>query len=191
MSFKENYQKFVSFLNEDSWYSFFVSLILIVIVIKFVFFPVLAFVTGTSLPLVVVESCSMYHDSSFNLWWDESRGWYENKEIDKTDFESYSFKNGINKGDIIFVVGDKNIEKGEVIIFIGGTKYPIIHRVVSIDFLSTKGDNNNDQLPGGIEQNIDSNKVLGRAVFRVPYLGWVKLIFFDFFKPIDQRGFCK
>jgi signal peptidase I len=116
---------------------------------------------------------------------------YENKGIGKNEFESYSFKNGINKGDIIFVVGDENIEKGEVIIFIGGTKYPIIHRVVSTDSLSTKGDNNDDQLPGGIEQNINKNKVLGRAVFRVPYLGWVKLIFFDFFKPIDQRGFCK
>ena len=61
MDVKESLKKFWAFLQEDSWQSWVVSLILIIIIIKFVFFPLLSFVTGTTLPLVVVESCSMYH----------------------------------------------------------------------------------------------------------------------------------
>ena len=54
-------KKFWNFLQEDSWPSFFATLVIAFVVIKFVFFPGLSFLTGSSLPLVIVESCSMYH----------------------------------------------------------------------------------------------------------------------------------
>lgn len=190
------------FLKEDSWQSWIVSLILIVIGIKFVLFPGLTLLTGSSLPLVVVESCSMYHSSSFESWWGSNAGWYRDyKNISKEEFESYSFKNGLNKGDIIFTLGPKKIKKGDIIIFTpnegSNSRYPIIHRVVREFPIATKGDNNNDQLRGNNnvaqvdETDIKDSQIISKAVLKIPYLGWAKLIFFEPLKPIDQRGFCK
>ena len=190
-------RRFWSFLKEDTWSSWIVSIILIIILIKFLIFPALSLATGTTLPLVVVESCSMYHPSDFNTWWAMNSNWYLSHNISKSDFESYGFKNGINKGDIIIVTGYSKISKGNVMIFNANSnniQYPIIHRVISLSPLQTKGDNNN--IPGaeqinGIETNINKSQVVGKAILRIPYLGWIKLIFFEPFKPANQRGLCK
>ena len=69
--------KFWAFLKKDTWQSWLVSLILIIIIIKFIFFPGLSFLTSSPLPLVVVESCSMYHESSFDSWWNSNAAYYE------------------------------------------------------------------------------------------------------------------
>ncbi len=188
----EAVKKFWQFLRKDTWQSWLVSLILIVVIIRFIFFPVLGAITGTPLPLVVVESCSMYHGTNFDSWWDQNAAWYESKGITKTDFQSYSMKNGLNKGDIIFVWGKGEVEKGDIIIFLGGLKYPIIHRIVTDNPIGTKGDNgrtNADQL--NLEKNIPENAIIGKAVGKVPFLGWVKLIFFEGKRSPEQRGFCK
>ena len=63
---KESLKKFWEFLKKDSWPSFMVSLILALIIIKFIFFPIMTLLTGTILPLVIVESCSMYHSESLD-----------------------------------------------------------------------------------------------------------------------------
>jgi signal peptidase I len=168
-------------------------LILIIVIIKFIFFPLLSLATGTSLPLVVVESCSMYHESGFDSWWGQNAAYYESKNINESEFSSFSLKNGLNKGDIIIVNGAKNPEIGDIIIFNANSDskalHPIIHRVISENPLGTKGDHNFDQLaPGNNVQNIDERnikqeQVVGKAVFKIPYLGWLKLIFFS-------RGSC-
>ena len=101
----DSLKKFWKFLNEDSWQSWLVSLVLIVVIIKFIFFPALSFITQTPLPLVVVESCSMYHESNFEDWWEKNSGWYESKEIAYEEFKEFPFRSGLNKGDIIFVWG--------------------------------------------------------------------------------------
>ncbi|MEI6849862.1 MAG: hypothetical protein WCK29_02390, partial [archaeon] len=101
MQIKESIKKTWSFLKEDSWQSWIVSIILIIVLIKFILFPTLSLITGTALPLVVVESCSMYHPSNFNDYWDSHGNWYESQGINKTEFSNFPFKNGINKGDII------------------------------------------------------------------------------------------
>ena len=190
MGFIDAIKKIWQFLKEDSWQSWIVSIILIIIVIKFIFFPVLSFTTGTNLPLVVVESCSMYHESDFDSWWQQNSPLYESRGIVKADFEKYPFKEGINKGDIIFVLGKREYKTGDVIIFSAPTKYPIIHRVISLEPLSTKGDHNPGQIEG-IETNIAKDSVIGKAVFRIPGLGWVKLIFFEPLKKPEDRGFCR
>ena len=110
-------QKFWHFLKQDTWLSWFVSLVLIIVFIKFIFFPVLSLITGASLPLVVVESCSMYHESSFDPWWESNAKWYQSQGISKSDFESFPFKNGLNKGDIIFVWCRSSPDLGDIIIF--------------------------------------------------------------------------
>ena len=190
--------RFWNFLKEDTWQSWIVSLILIVIGIKYVLFPLLTLITGSALPLVVVESCSMYHGTDFDSWWNSNEGWYNNyKNITREKFEDFNFKNGLNKGDIILTLSGKNIKKGDIIIFHSNSKYPIIHRIISTSPLQTKGDNNDDQLRGynnqaGVDEtNIQEEQIISRAKIRIPYLGWAKLIFFEPKRPKDQRGLCK
>jgi signal peptidase I len=193
-------KKFWNFLNEDSWASWVVSLILLIIIIKFLVFPGLSLATGSKLPLVVVESCSMYHPESFEDWWFRNSAWYTNRNITKTIFESFPMKNGFTKGDIIIVWGYSDYKKGDIIIFKPTSgpagQNPIIHRIVSTSPIGTKGDHNSAQLQavnngqGLDETNILRENIIGKAVFKIPLLGWVKLIFFEFARPPEQRGFC-
>jgi len=179
------------FLQEDSWPSFVVTLFLALIVIKFIFFPGLSFLTGTSLPLVIVESCSMYHhEDGFEKSFESDI--YGDYGISLMDTANWVFQNGFTKGDVIFVVGADNIEVGDVVIFQGGEKYPIIHRVVDADEpYATKGDNyktNYRQLSG--EKSISDEQLIGKALFRIPMIGWAKLIFFEVSKVPSRRGLC-
>jgi len=197
----EYLKKFWAFLKEDTWQSWIVSLILIVVLIRFIFFPLLSFVTGSPLPLVVVESCSMYHESNFEEWWQSNNAWYEERNIDQQTFENFPYKNGLNKGDIIFVWGRSEPKRGDIIIFEPNSEarasHPIIHRVVTLDPLATKGDHNSQQLSrnNNVQQidetHIRESQVLGKSVFKIPLLGWIKLVFFEPLRSADQRGFCK
>ena len=181
--------KFWRFLKKDTWQSWIVSLVLAFVFIKFIFFPFLSWAFATSLPLVVVESCSMYHPDDFDSWWNRNGAWYEAHGMDNEEFEGFKFKNGLNKGDIVLVSGRGGYNQGEVLIFSSQYRYPLIHRLVRVDPYDTKGDNNFGQLPG--ETDIQPEQFVGRAVGRVPGLGWIKLIFFEGSKPKEQRGFCK
>lgn len=186
---KEVIKKAFAFLKEDSWSSFFVNLIIAFVIIKFIFFPLAAFVTGSSMPLVIVESCSMYHPT--DLEGVLNNPVYSKFNISYEDTNSWNFKRGLSKGDIILVVRPKNIKIGDVIIFNGGTAHPIIHRVISLNPLATKGDNektNPDQL--SFEKSIKENQLVGKALFRIPFLGWIKLIFFELMRSPQSRGFC-
>lgn len=201
MSMKRAIKKAWKFLNEDSWQSWVVSLLLMIGLIYFVFFPLLSFITSTSLPLVVVESCSMYHEASFDDWWFKNSQWYEENGITKLEFESFSFKNGLNKGDIIFVWGRGDYDLGNIIIFQPNieaiARHPIIHRIISQNPTETKGDHNSKQLVTNNnvqridETNIPDENIIGKAVFKIPLLGWIKLAFFEPFRPAEERGFCK
>ncbi len=176
-------------MRKDSWPSFVVTLLLAFVIIKFIFFPGLSLITGTSLPLVIVESCSMYHhDAGFeNIF---SGSVYDNYELTLEDTDNWIFQNGFSKGDVIFVVGANNIEVGDVIIFNGGTSHPIIHRVVEVDgnAYTTKGDNNLGVYH--FDKNIPNDAVVGKALFKVPFIGWAKLIFFEPGRKPEDRGMC-
>ncbi len=188
--------------KDDSLKGWIFSIIFLFIFIKFIFFPVLSFATGTSLPLAIVESCSMYHEGiifyDYDNWWKGHESKYLNYEIEKDNFADFTFKNGFDKGDILFIIKAKpeRLEIGDVIIFNAGQQNPVIHRIIEIVnkdgeyFFSTIGDNNNGQL--SIEKNIKEEQLMGKAIFKiVPYIGWGKLIFFEGSKSILERGFCK
>ncbi|MBU0894478.1 MAG: signal peptidase I [Nanoarchaeota archaeon] len=189
--------------KDESLRGWILSIIFLFVLIKFIFFPTLSFITGTSLPLAIVESCSMYHSgnlfSDFDSWWQKHDTKYEPFVIEKLEFQNYKFKNGFNKGDILFVIGIKpeKIKLGDVIIFNANKQNPLIHRVISIKtdsngkkIFSTIGDNNNGQL--SIEKNINEDQLIGKAIFKLaPYAGWGKLIFFESFRPESEKGFCK
>ena len=154
------------------------------------------------MPLAIVESCSMYHErnllSNFNNWWDFWDEKYSNLEITEEQFKTFPFKKGFNKGDILFIIKAKpdKLKIGDIIIFNAEQQNPIIHRIIKIEkkddeyIFSTIGDHNSGQLP--VEKTINENQLVGKAVFKlVPYVGWGKLIFFEYTKPESERGFCK
>jgi len=197
---KDGLKKFWNWLwKSESWWSYIVFLILIFIVIKFIFLPVLGLIFGTSLPLAIVESSSMEHYSLtenninyvmcgkvfpsskfFNLdeYWQNCGSWYEERNITKQEFSTFKFPNGFRKGDIIVIFKKSDIKIGDIIIFNAGTRIPIIHRVISLSPLQTKGDHNPDQLKpqyGADETNIKQSQIIGVAVARIPYLGLPKV----------------
>ncbi len=129
--------------------------------------------------------------SNVELWWEDQVGetkrgdWYETRDISITEAKSWPLRTGFDKGDIMVVYGRFKPQVGDVIIFNANTQHPIIHRIVNIKedgALETKGDNNNAQLP--IEKNISENAIIGKAVFRIPKLGWLKLIFVEIVQAI-------
>ncbi len=122
----------------------------------------LGFALGTQTPVVDVVSCSM--------------------------FPVY------DRGDMLLVAGDKTPQVGDVIVYDApGYSYPIIHRVIKINddgTYQTQGDNNNGQLP--FEKSVRPSQIKGKALFRMPYLGWVKLVPMKFLGLTDQPlEFCK
>ena len=187
--------------KDDSLKGWILSIIFLLILIKLILFPTLNLITGTQYPLAIVESCSMYHKgnlfSNYNLWWDEHKGKYLKFNITKQEFKNFKFKNGFNKGDILFAVGvnPNKLKVGDIILFKVNKNDPIIHRIIKIKkinnktYFSTIGDNNNGQWY--FEKNISGNQIIGKASLKIaPYLGWGKLIFYDWRNPPDQRGAC-
>ena len=202
-NFRKFWKKFWWLLwKDDSFKGWVFSVIFLVVFIMFIFFPFLRLVTGTALPLAIVESCSMYHQgnllSNFDNWWQRHDSKYVPFIINELDFEDFRFKNGFNKGDILFIIRARpeKIKVGDVIIFNANKKNPIIHRVMGIEkkeggyLFSTIGDNNAQQL--SFEKEITSDKLVGKAVLKLaPYIGWVKLIFYESGKSASERGFCE
>jgi hypothetical protein len=203
MKFKEFFKKFWHLLwKDDSLKGWIFSIVFIFIFIKLIFFPTLSLLTGTALPLAIVDSCSMYHKgnllSNFDSWWETHEWKYTPYNISNEVFKSFRLDNGFNKGDILFMIraNPEKLKVGDIIIFNGGQKNPIIHRIMKIEkdeekyFFSTMGDNNNGQLD--VEQKISQEQLVGKAVFKiVPYLGWSKLIFYEKARIPQERGFCK
>lgn len=212
MNFKRGFRKFWFLLwKDDSFKGWVFSLIFLFIFIKFIFFPGLSLITGTELPLAIVESCSMYHKgnffSGFNSWFDRHETKYEGRDITREQFLDFTLKKGFNKGDILFIIGTnpEKLEIGDIILFKDKNKEdPVIHRIIKIEekdgerIFTTMGDNNNEILipsnnPQGIdEREIKEEQLVGKAIFKVtPWFGWIKLAFFEFSRPESERGFCK
>ncbi|MBI4739460.1 signal peptidase I [Candidatus Woesearchaeota archaeon] len=179
--------------EEDSWASLFVNIILAFVIIKFIVYPGLGLILHTPYPIVAVVSGSMEHDGSFESWWSSKAlcgqnscsqaEHYQQAGIAKEDFQEFPYKNGFNIGDIMILYGTKpeDIRVGNVIVFRSSNTDPIIHRVIKIKeksgevFFTTKGDHNSASL--AFESYIPEEVYLGRAVWRVPYLGYIKIVF--------------
>ena len=175
---KDKLKKLWRFIWEDnSIWSWLVNLVLAFVLVKFIIYPGLGLLLGTGYPVVAVVSGSMEHDGGFNNWWNSQESIYTELGITKDKFKEFRFKNGFNKGDIMVLIGSEKINIGDVIVFKGGASEPIIHRVVKIDSLQTKGDHNSGSRNDEI--GITKDRIIGKAVLRVPYLGWVKLIFVE------------
>jgi len=221
---KESFAKAWNWVwNSDSLLSWIVALVLIFVLVKFVFFPVLSLIMGTSLPLAGVESSSMDHQIvkddfgrlslcgnvysesnkeyvSFDEYWEICGAWYEERNISKEEFSDFPLRNGFRKGDILVVWGRFTPKVGDVIIFKpnpgSSAPRPIVHRLVSVDdssgelVMATKGDHNEKQLTGGNnlyktdETNIKDEQIIGKVMFKIPYLGWFKIWFSELLRGL-------
>ena len=113
----------------------------------------------------------------------------------------------LNVGDIALIKGQESYEVGDIIVFDGWEKEPIIHRIVAISdgekvdrydnwnqmddekileygegkIYITKGDNNPscDQCVG--KSPVKENKIHGKEILTIPYLGWIKILFVRYF----------
>ena len=169
--------------HDDSLWSWVVNLVLAFLIVKFLLYPGIGWMLDTDYPIVAVVSGSMEHDETFAAWWGNNKEFYAAYNITQEQFQAFSFSQGFNKGDIIVLHGEepKAIKVGEVIVYQNSiSSYPIIHRVIALEetpqrqFI-TKGDHNTivDPQPVTEEQIAQT----GVAVFRIPYLGWIKLLF--------------
>jgi signal peptidase I len=203
---KSNLKKYLDkfwflLFKDESWKGWIISVIVLFLFIKLIFFPVLSFITGTALPLAIVESCSMHHSNIFgdyNSWWENHKTKYSQLNITKKEFSDFTMKNGFTKGDILFIIraNPDKIKIGDIIIFQAPTQNPVIHRVIKIQeengekIFSTIGDNNNGQL--SFEKEIKENQLVGKAILKIsPYAGWAKLIFFESSRISQERGICR
>ncbi len=177
------------------------SVIFLFIIIKFIFFPVLELTTGTELPLAIVESCSMYHSAGsftlFSSWFERKNEKYSELKINSSEFKNFPLHNGFNKGDVLFIIkaNPEKLKIGDIIIFNAGQQNPVIHRIISITekngkkYFSTIGDNNDGQHL--FEKEISETQLVGKAALKItPYIGWIKLIFFEAGRTSQERGFC-
>mgnify|MGYP001577543428 CR=1 FL=1 len=190
--------KFWDFVwNGEGILSWVTCFVLAYVLIKFAVYPLLGIVFGTQFPIVAVVSGSMEHDGTFENWWSsqcasdiKQSDLYSQINIDKIKFMNYPFKNGFNKGDLMVLFGAGQPEVGEVIVFdMPGRNYPIIHRVIeakeNCKFYKTKGDHNCGS--DSLERNIPAEKLYGKAVLRVPYLGWLKIGFVELLTIINNK----
>ena len=193
--------------HDDSVASWVVNVILAFILIKFLILPGLGFIMDTSHPVVAVVSGSMEHKFTqacffnncntnqfticgqnyrqkeridFDRYWEICGERYEDLEIPKDEFNEFSFKNGFNTGDIMIIGSPDNIEIGDIAVFWDGVRqYPLIHRIVKLNdtHFTTLGDHN----PGFIktERNVERDKIIGKALFRIPFLGNIKIWFVE------------
>ncbi|MFH0874516.1 MAG: signal peptidase I [archaeon] len=191
--------------EDDSPLSWIVNILLAYVFIKFLIYPGLGLLFGTTHPVVAVVSGSMEHglangiicgvvpadyNSNFDGFWKTCGDFYSEFNITKDDFYKYSFRNGFNTGDIIVLFGKKpeSLNPGDVIVFQGNRPDPIIHRIVKKwsdngkYYFQTKGDHNPMSDPS--ETKINQERVIGKAVFRIPFLGYIKIWFVELLKFI-------
>ena len=139
--------------HDTSWHSLVVSTIVFFLFLRFVFYPFLAFLFGSPLPVVAVVSESMEHRATFHPargwwictadhlqprmlsleeYWSYCGAWYEEHNISLHDFATFPFPNGFNRGDVMIITRPRNIRVGDVIVYLTYNNVPVIHRVVEI-----------------------------------------------------------
>jgi len=92
-------------------------------------------------------------------------------------------KNGFNKGDIIVLKGEDpgDLAVGDIIVFQSSRPDPIIHRIVKkwdvggVYYFQTKGDHNENSYASLGEDEIHEDRIIGKAIIRAPFLGWIKI----------------
>lgn len=150
--------------------------IIVAFIAAWIFYQLLAFATGTPMPLVSVVSQSMYHNAPFERWWAEKGSYYMSYGISKDEFRTFIAANGLSRGDLLLAINEE-VKEGDVVIFsIESQPFTIVHRVIRVNSdgtLETKGDANSGQ--NSYEHNIPREKISGKVILAVPVLGYPRL----------------
>ena len=186
------FRKFWNWLwNSNSVLSWVVSFILAFLIVRFIFYPLIGLLLGSSIPLVVIESGSMEHFADFDKWFEAQQEDYARMSITEEQVQEWHFRSGLNKGDIAIIKGEdfSKLEVGDVIVFRPSSQNKaVIHRVVEVNqqagYVATKGDANIGQL--SVEKRITEDQVEGIAILRIPYIGWIKLAFVQAILELKQ-----
>lgn len=191
--------------KENTILSWILAFIIAFVIIKYIFYPLLELATGTEFPLVAVVSNSMSHKPDENNmlcgkevssdykntleeYWKYCKDWYLENNITYEEFKEFPLNKGFNRGDIMFVVnrGLENIKIGDTILYQSSViDYPIVHRVINIEnggdefYFSTKGDHNQNQ--NFDEITISQDRVYGKVLFKIPFLGYPRIWIYDRF----------
>lgn len=188
--------------EDNSVWSWIVNIILAFLIIKFLVYPGLGLVLGTNYPIVAVVSGSMEHrNRAFDDWWvspnpsccangdcKSPAELYQNVNLSDAKFRTFKFPNGFNKGDLMVLMGPKDIKQGDVVVFgANGFADPIIHRVMDINgTVTTRGDNNCNTAQ--FEREIPQEAIVGKAALRIPLLGWIKIFAVQILQVIAGRA---
>jgi len=110
--------------------------------------------------------------------------WALSTDIPLAVVSSYSMEPTLHVGDLLIVVGvrGEDVRIGDVIVY-RGRREPIVHRVIRVAVVNgkprflTKGDANRypDQDPGNPSTWVGEDRLVGKVVAVVPYLGAVSL----------------
>lgn len=139
--------------------------IAIIVLIVFGFWNALQFTSGTKYPIVAVSGASMC-----TLPGSHCDGW------------THPFERTLHDGDLVFLQGvnPEDIKVGDIIVYSKSDGDLIIHRVITIIpsdtdgkiYFETQGDGNN----GPDRPLVSQDDVVGRVVFRIPWLGHIMLL---------------
>ena len=162
------------FFSRKSLHEYFIAINVIVTFL----YVIVALVLQANPPVVAIVSCSMSHSNKERIELTHYK-WLENNLGYSRDYiNSFPFKNGFDAGDVGIVKKEKKYKVGEVIVFLkDNMKAPIIHRIIKINedgTYQTKGDNNNAPLE--VESSIKNNEIIGKVIFIIPKIGYLKLI---------------
>lgn len=143
---------------------------------------------GNSTPLVAVMSGSMVHDETSEFVYYQ---FMQARNFTLERLSKFPIPNGFNKGDVLLVVKAKpgELKVGDVIVFrVPGQKYPIIHRIIEIEeggSYLTKGDHNPS--PDGRWPPVVYGQIEGKAVFKVPLIGFIKVVPLEVWNSISGK----
>ncbi len=165
--------------DDNSVWSWLVNVVVAFVLIKFVVYPGLGLLLGTTHPIVAVVSGSMVHDEPFGAWWESNGAYYEQLGIDKEEFARFPMRDGFNVGDIIVLRGAGDARLGDIIVFRSSRPDPIIHRVIEAraGSYTTKGDHNPEPIRDSTmnEHDVNASSVIGKSFIRIPLLGYIKI----------------
>ncbi len=110
--------------------------------------------------------------------------WALSTDIPLAVVSSYSMEPTLHVGDLLIVVGvrGEDVKVGDVIVY-RGRREPIVHRVIRVAIVNgsprflTKGDANRcpDQNPSDPSTWVSEDRLVGKVVAVVPYLGAISL----------------
>src|SRR3989344_1394538 len=166
--------------EDNSFWSWIVNILLAFVIIKFLVYHDLS---GTN----ICGKFPLEYRSNLDGFWNVCGDFYEERGIIKDEFSNFPLSNGFKKGDIIILYGKDKIEVGDVLVFWAQNpslkRDPIIHRVIDIkndvngNVYTTKGDHNPSSIQDEVinEMSITENRVIGTALFKIPFLGYIKI----------------